>query len=142
MTDHLDLVTLSTYLDDELSSDERAGVTEHLQGCARCGATLAELKALGRSLQALPCPPAPAELQARLQAQFAPATRRTFLQRGWVQAIGAAASILLGLLIGSALPGASPAAPPAQDMLAVLGSAPPGALCARPELCFLKVTLK
>jgi hypothetical protein len=26
--------------------------------------------------------------------------------------------------------------------LAVLGSAPPGALCAHPESCYLKVTLK
>ncbi len=142
MTEHLDLVTLSSYLDDELASNERANATEHLQGCARCRATIAELDVLGRGLQALPCPPVPAELQARLQAQFAPATRRIFLQRGWWRALSAAASILLGLLIGSALPGAPPASPPAHDMLAVLSSAPPGALCARPELCFLKVTLK
>jgi hypothetical protein len=56
--------------------------------------------------------------------------------------LGAAASVLLGLLLGYALPGQPPGSSPSHDLLAVLGSTPPGALCARPEFCYLKVNLK
>ena len=49
---------------------------------------------------------------------------------------------LLGLLLGYALPGQPPGSSPSHDLLAVLGSTPPGALCARPEFCYLKVNLK
>ncbi|HLD65585.1 MAG TPA: zf-HC2 domain-containing protein [Pseudomonas sp.] len=141
MTEHLDLATLSAYLDNELTTDERADATEHLLACAHCRATLNELDALGRGLRALPCPPLPAELQARLQTRFAPVSRRAW-QRGWAQAASAAASILLGLLLGSALPDASPTTAPTHNMLAVLGNAPPGALCTRPEFCYLRVNIK
>ncbi|MDG3670694.1 hypothetical protein L5B62_31840, partial [Pseudomonas aeruginosa] len=60
----------------------------------------------------------------------------------WAQGIGAAASVLLGLLLGYTLPGQPSRSSPSHDLLAVLGSAPPGALCARPEFCYLKVNLK
>ena len=53
-----------------------------------------------------------------------------------------APSVLLGLLLGYALPGQPPGSSPRHDLLAVLGSTPPGALCARPEFCYLKVNLK
>src|SRR5438477_7353642 len=35
---------LSEYLDDELSSGERAAIEEHLRRCVACGAVLADLK--------------------------------------------------------------------------------------------------
>lgn len=142
MTEHLDIATLSAYLDDELSTDARVDATGHLLACAQCRATLDELEALGHGLRALPCPPLPGELPVRLQTRFASRSRHTS-RRDWVPLASAAASILLGLLLGSALPGNSrPGQPLSQDMLAVLGSAPPGALCARPEFCYLKVNLK
>ncbi|HCE5672188.1 TPA: hypothetical protein NHJ99_005739, partial [Pseudomonas aeruginosa] len=45
-------------------------------------------------------------------------------------------------LLGYTLPGQPSRSSPSHDLLAVLGSAPPGALCARPEFCYLKVNLK
>ncbi|KAA0943190.1 MULTISPECIES: zf-HC2 domain-containing protein [unclassified Pseudomonas] len=142
MTEHLDLATLSAYLDNELAPDEHTRAANHLPVCEQCSATLAELGALSRSLQALPCAALPDKLSERLHAQFAPAPGRTRWQRRWMQIASAAASIMLGLLIGSALQEPPQARPAAASMLAVLGSAPPGALCARPELCYLKVNLK
>lgn len=135
-TEHLDMATLSAYLDDELASAERALAETHLGDCPHCRATLAELEVLGQGLRALACPEPPAELRERLRARFEPAPRPA---RRWLQTLSAAAAVLLGLLIGNALPGQPPAAPGRLDMLAVLGSAPPGALCAQPELCYLKV---
>ncbi|AGA87946.1 anti-sigma factor family protein [Stutzerimonas stutzeri] len=141
MTEHLDMMTLSAYLDGELSATEQRGARDHLASCQQCRATLAELDGLGQGLRALACPELPAELQDRLQRSFAPPARNWWA-RHWAQGIGAAASVLLGLLLGHALPGQPPSSSPSHDMLAVLGSAPPGALCARPEFCYLKVNLK
>ena len=142
MTEHLDMVALSTYLDDELAPAEQIHAADHLADCAQCRATLAELDALGQGLRALACPPLPSPLQERLQRPFASAPRRGWWQRHWAQTVGAAASILLGLLIGNVLTGQPQSASSSHDMLAVLGSAPPGALCARPEFCYLKVNSK
>lgn len=138
MTEHLDMTTLSAYLDHELAAAEHARAAGHLATCGQCRATLAELGALSCGLQALSCAPPPAALRERLDARFASAPRHAFWQHRWVQPASAAASILLGLLIGSTLQPSQPP-PAALPMLAVLGSAPPGALCARPELCYLKV---
>ena len=136
MTDHLDMTTLSAYLDNELPDALYARA--HLRTCQHCNATLAELEALSRGLQALSCPPPPPELSARLQARFGTAPQRSFWQRRWVQTTSAAASLLLGLLLGSILQAPPPPSSASHSMLAVLGSAPPGSLCARSELCYLK----
>ena len=141
MTEHLDMAILSAYLDNELDAAAQRHAAAHLAGCPQCRATLAELDGLGQGLRALACPELPAELQARLQRPFAPPVRSGWA-RHWAQGIGAAASILLGLLLGYALPGQPPGSSPRHDLLAVLGSTPPGALCARPEFCYLKVNLK
>ncbi|EIK53601.1 hypothetical protein YO5_07212 [Stutzerimonas stutzeri TS44] len=142
MTEHLDMATLSAYLDNELDAAAQRYADAHLALCPQCRATLAELDGLGQGLRALACPELPAELQARLQRPFAPPPVRSWWARHWAQGLGAAASVLLGLLLGYALPSQSPGSSPNQNMLAVLGSAPPGALCARPEFCYLKVNLK
>lgn len=127
--------------DNELDAAAQRHADAHLAGCPQCRATLAELDGLGQGLRALASPELPAELQARLQRPFAPPVRSGWA-RHWAQGIGAAASILLGLLLGYALPGQPPGSSPRHDLLAVLGSTPPGALCARPEFCYLKVNLK
>ena len=143
MTEHLDMAILSAYLDNELDAAAQRHAAAHLAGCPQCRATLAELDGLGQGLRALVCPELPAGLQARLQRPFAPPPARScWWARHWAQGIGAAASVLLGLLLGYALPGQPPGSSPSHDLLAVLGSAPPGALCARPEFCYLKVNLK
>lgn len=142
MTEHLDMATLSAYLDDELTAADQRHACAHLAACPQCRDTLAELDKLSQGLRALACPALPAELQERLQRPFRQPPERRWWSRHWTQAFGAAASILLGLLIGSALPGQPSSTSPGHNMLAVLGNAPPGALCARPELCYLKVNPK
>jgi anti-sigma factor RsiW len=118
MTEHLDPDTLSALLDGELETHLRPLAEAHLHGCARCQTRFAELRALGDALRALP-----------RRARRAPRARRLPL------ALGAAASLLLGLLLGSTF--TTPQRPDAfaPALLAVLGSAPPGGLCARPEFC-------
>lgn len=139
MTEHLDMTVLSAFLDNELESDDYDRAKRHLNDCPSCSATLAELRAISQGLQAIACAPPPAELSAKLDRLFdqhptAPGWRR------WLpRSLSAAASITLGLLIGNALPGPPEVKPADHNLLAVLGSAPPGALCAQPTLCFLKV---
>jgi anti-sigma factor RsiW len=118
MTEHPDLDTLSALLDGELDTFLRPQAEAHLHGCARCQARFAELRALGDDLRALP-----------RRVRRAPRARRLPL------ALGAAASLLLGMLLGSTF--TTPQRPDmsAPALLAVLGSAPPGGLCARPEFC-------
>jgi predicted anti-sigma-YlaC factor YlaD len=53
MTEHPELL-LSAYLDEALSPAERASVAAHLEGCARCRAQLADLRATSRLIGALP----------------------------------------------------------------------------------------
>jgi anti-sigma factor RsiW len=112
MTEHLDPDTLSALLDGELDTFQRPQAEAHLHGCARCQARFAELRALGDDLRALP--------------------RRA---RRLPLALGAAASLLLGLLLGATVTPQERPETSASALLAVLGSAPPGGLCARPEFC-------
>jgi anti-sigma factor RsiW len=53
MTEHPELL-LSAYLDDELTQGEHDGVRAHLEGCGRCRAQLADLRATSRLVGALP----------------------------------------------------------------------------------------
>jgi anti-sigma factor RsiW len=118
MTEHLDPDTLSALLDGELETHLRPLAEAHLHGCARCQTRFAELRALGDALRALP-----------RRARRAPRARRLPL------ALGAAASLLLGLLLGATVTPQERPEMSASALLAVLGSAPPGGLCARPEFC-------
>jgi hypothetical protein len=52
MIEHPEL-DLSAYLDEALAPAERAGVAAHLDGCARCRAQLAELRATSRLIGGL-----------------------------------------------------------------------------------------
>jgi anti-sigma factor RsiW len=53
MTEHPEL-QLSAYLDDELTQGEHELVRAHLEGCERCRAQLADLRATSRLIGALP----------------------------------------------------------------------------------------
>ncbi|HTN31125.1 MAG TPA: zf-HC2 domain-containing protein [Pseudomonas sp.] len=118
MTEHLYLDTLSALLDGELETAQRPQAQAHLDGCAHCQARFAELRALGDDLRTLP-----------RRARRVSRTRRLPL------ALGAAASLLLGMLLGSTFNTPQQPEMSAPALLAVLGSAPPGGLCARPEFC-------
>ncbi|MHB8631195.1 MAG: anti-sigma factor family protein [Candidatus Limnocylindria bacterium] len=53
MSEH-PLLQLSAYLDEALAPSERGQVAAHLDGCVRCRAQLAELRATSRLIGALP----------------------------------------------------------------------------------------
>jgi hypothetical protein len=76
VTDHLDLDALADLLAD-VDDASRA----HLEGCPACSARLAELDAalpaVSASLAALPVPPEPADLAARLDAALRAEARAT-----------------------------------------------------------------
>ena len=56
---------LSAYIDGELSAGERSRMERHLDGCATCSATLADLRAVRSALQALPRATAPRSFALR-----------------------------------------------------------------------------
>lgn len=147
MTEHPDMEALSAYLDGESDPQESRSIAMHLGVCPDCATVVRDLQAISQGLRALLPEPPPVDLAARVGALLdSPRPTRQRPAR-WPERLpvvaGAAASLLFGVLIGSALPAAPPAsAALSLNALAVLGSAPPGALCARPESCYLKVTLK
>lgn len=146
MTDHPDMTALSTYLDGELDRAQTAQISRHLAGCIQCQELYRDMQALSLDLQALSRDAPPVNLAARLNGLSA-SPQPLLVRHAWRQRLhmsfGAAASLALGLFLGSALQPDNPTLKTSEtSILAVLGAAPPGALCARPELCFLKVDLQ
>lgn len=147
MTEHPDMEALSAYLDGESDPLASRFIATHLAVCPSCATVVRDLQAISQGLRALVPEPPPVDLTARvsvlLESQRLSRRRSASWRNRLPVAAGAAASVLFGVLIGSALPPEPPAsASLSLTALAVLGSAPPGALCARPESCYLKVTLK
>jgi anti-sigma factor RsiW len=111
---------LSAYLDNELSEAERIALAEHVAGCARCTAELAELQQIVSLLGALPAPQVPRSFT--LPAATAPHPMRRVHARRWAAATqwagGLAAAAGFFLLLGSALAGFGPhlAASPARQL--------------------------
>lgn len=60
---HIDTDALNAYLDDELSSDERRRIDEHLAMCADCRQELAELRVVRELLRGFPQFDPPASFQ-------------------------------------------------------------------------------
>lgn len=146
MTDHLDITALSAYLDGELDAGQTIRIDHHLADCAQCRALFVELQTLSLNLQALSIEPPPIDLSPRLERLLHSRQPHNRVRLGWRKhvpmTLGTAASLMLGIFLGSALqPPQLDAKTPETSILAVLGSAPPGALCARPELCYLQVNL-
>src|SRR5690349_6661313 len=69
--------SLSLYIDDRLSLPVRAGCDEHLRECPVCRAELEEMRAIRRSLSALPRPvPPPGFASSISEAIFIEAAAR------------------------------------------------------------------
>ncbi|MGO9395499.1 MAG: anti-sigma factor family protein [Desulfobaccales bacterium] len=88
---------LSAWLDGELAPEVAAGVARHVESCARCRRELAELEALEQALGSLPEAALPPGLPEKVRARL-PRPRR----RAW-QSLALAASLVLGILLGSTL---------------------------------------
>src|SRR6266853_3218378 len=107
---HVDEGTLHSYLDGELSPDERAAVESHLSQCATCRASLAEERALLDRASALLGSARPVERPAPPFEQL----RRESKRSPWRvrRSIAWAASIVLAIGLGYSLRGTSSGAPP------------------------------
>lgn len=62
---------LSAYVDDDLGAQDRVTIAHHLEGCAACAATLAELIAVRDRARVLPALAAPDSLWASIEAKLA-----------------------------------------------------------------------
>src|SRR6267378_2370706 len=105
---HVDEGTLHSYLDGELSPDERAAVESHLSQCATCRASLAEERALLDRASALLGSARPVERPAPPFEQL----RRESKRSPWRvrRSIAWAASIVLAVGLGYSLRGPAPEA--------------------------------
>ena len=88
---------LSAWLDGELAPEVAAGVARHVESCARCRRELAQLETLEQALGSLPEAALPPGLSEKVRARL-PRPRC----RGW-QSLALAASLVLGILLGSTL---------------------------------------
>lgn len=143
MTEHPDITQLSAHLDDELDRAATAQVSAHLLACPICQQQYRGLRELSLDMSQLPVL-APELDIAELLGQLPQRQHLTSVQSRWRRALpsaAAAASLVLGLLIGAGLHAPAPANhEPAFAALAILDSTPPGALCRQPELCYLQGT--
>jgi anti-sigma factor RsiW len=101
MNAHLDPDLLSAYLDDEVTPDERARVSEHLTGCEACRSELEGLRFTVSLLQRLPVESPPRTFYVT-EAMVTPEPRRAWWQR-WrsplLSSLGAVAALLLFMLL-------------------------------------------
>ncbi|MCM2289600.1 MAG: zf-HC2 domain-containing protein [Sulfuritalea sp.] len=143
-----DLPELSAYLDGELDADETRSVTAHLAACAACSARLTKLQALSAGFRKLPDETLGFDLAGVIEGRLAAAPRRPAPERkhdwrlGWPLAVGAAASIAVGVFMGSALVAGGAATAPRVAALSVFDSMPPGNLCIGLDSCYVKGNLK
>jgi len=96
--------TLVAYLDGELSPEQQTAVQEHIQGCSRCAAEIAEFVSLRRSLRVARNHFSPSdEFRQKIQRQLAspktPAKVQPFIPM--VLALAAMLLLTIGLLYHS-----------------------------------------
>lgn len=136
---------LSLYSDGMMQPAAQARFEHHLQGCPTCRHRLDALRALRRSLHALPSPALGFDLSSRLQERLR--TRRPQPRppsrwptwSGWVPAgVAVGMALASGVWLGSLLMGGGAASVPRPSMLGVFDPVPPGGLCAAAELCRLQ----
>ncbi len=143
-----DLPGLSAYLDHELDDGERRRVAAHLATCPACTAYLAKLQALASDLRTLPEASLGFDLAGVIEGRLAAAPRRPATRRrhdwrlGWPLAVGATASIAVGVFMGSTLVAGGAATAPRIAALRVFDTMPPGNLCIGLESCYVKGSLK
>jgi anti-sigma factor RsiW len=128
-------------MDDAMDSREKARFQHHIDGCQACRGRLEALLALRTQLQALPSPVLGFDLAAqfddRLRAVPVRSKRPRWRALGWAGAgMTVAVSLALGGWLGGLLVTGSASLPNAAAVR-VFDPAPPGGLCAAPELCRL-----
>jgi anti-sigma factor RsiW len=135
MNSHLDPDLLSAYLDDEVTPDERALISEHLGGCEACQTELESLRWTVALLNRLPEVSPPRTFYVTEQMLEAPAPKLPWW-RQWrnpfLGSLGAVAALLLCVLLIQ-MPQTSPntastamesAAPAAESEIALEQEAP------------------
>lgn len=158
-----DLESLSAWLDGELPAAEGFALAAHLAACPACAARLDELHALATDLRALPqeslgcdladavagrlvAPPPRAAAATGQVARILADLRRCLAHRPdagwWPLGAGGAASLALGVALGSALLAGDADPTPRVAPLAVFDALPPGSLCHGPDACYVKETDK
>lgn len=143
-----DLAELSAYLDRELDADRQQGVAAHLAGCPACTASLARLRALAADFRALPAERLGFDLAGVIEGRLATAPRSVTADRRrdwwlhWPVVMGAAASIAVGVSLGSALIAGGAATVPRIAAMRVFDTMPPGNLCIGLNSCYVKESLK
>ncbi|MDP2882025.1 MAG: zf-HC2 domain-containing protein [Azonexus sp.] len=144
MTAHApDMATLSAYLDGELGISERRQLDAHLATCRPCALQLAALQALAADFAKLPQENLGFDLAGVIEGRLAVAPRprgKPRTARWWgllPVSLGAAASIALGVGMGSALFGGA-AVTPRVTAMSVFDTLPPGGLCLGAESCYGK----
>lgn len=155
MTDHQpsahlpDLAALSAYFDKELDAAEHRRLAAHLDGCAQCRGHLAELQAFAAELRALPMESLGFDLAGVIAGRLDAAPRPPAAERGhnntwlgWPLLVGAAASLAIGVSMGSLLLAGGAATAPRSAALAVFDALPPGSLCIGLDACYAKGSLK
>lgn len=147
-THPLDLLELSAYLDGELNAEARQRVAAHLGICPACAARYAQLRSLAAGLRALPEVTLGFDLASVIEGRLAaaprpPAARRSQGWRArWPLAFGAAASLAIGVSMGSALVAGGAAMAPPMVALHVFDALPPGNLCIGLDSCYVNGSLK
>lgn len=146
-----DLPQLSAYLDDELDAGEQRRLAAHLAACPACAARLAELRALSADFRALPEESLGFDLAGVIEGRLAASPRPLAARRGqgwrtrytrWPVAVGAAASIAVGVFMGSALVAGGATTAPRIAALRVFDTMPPGNLCIGLDSCYTKGSLQ
>lgn len=138
-----DMTALSAYLDGELGGSERRQMDAHLAACAQCTARLTALQTLAADFDRLPQEKLGFDLAGVIEGRLAAAPRsqgKPPAARWWgllPLSLGAAASLALGVGMGSALFGGA-AAMPRMAAMSVFDTLPPGGLCLGPESCYSK----
>lgn len=133
---------LSAFVDDALAQPERAEIERHVASCPVCGATLADLQALGARFAALPerrvgfdlAPLVEGRIRAAERAPRArPARKRA---PPWWQllpaAVGAAAALSAGAYLGTFLVAGGGGASRAAVQMSAFDTVPPGGICLGP----------
>ena len=144
-----DLTELSAYLDGELAAAQRRQLAAHLAVCATCAKQLAQFQALSGDFKALPDAVLGFDLAGVIAGRIAAAPRppgtrpRLGWHVRWPVAIGAAASVAVGIFLGSLLvAGGDAAVAPPMAALSVVDTLPPGSLCIGLESCYAKGGVK
>jgi len=98
MTCHEVSATIDAYLDGELSADDEATVSRHVETCGSCRKQLDERKALSLLLRRMPYYDAPSQVQAKVSSAHSSLSTRRRVQT-WM-----AAAAVIALAVGAKSP--------------------------------------